>query len=412
MNDLRSEIRAAFEKEQAANPPVANLRERIVKTASTQPRRETNLQWMAVAAAVVIGSLVVVGLMSSRQAHRSLVPAAHPTPSPIADYGPPPAGVPLFYAGDPKHPGWYIGFDWNGVPQGTIKLAQPIDGRLSQAPDGSSFAYSTIGKGGYQQFLDRLGQATASEPAAHYVSEMWADDSQHMCTLDDFKGQWTLGIKRPGEAPTLSSTVAIDPSIARSGILAIELRSCSLPVDRAVLVYNYGGRPTEVWVVRISNGAILYHQSHAANTLADIVASHDSILIAESSNQSTGYLMGGTAPNTTIRSVASNSPMLILDPTYDVVAFSHDNSLVLVTTTPWASGIKTHLAAIEIATGRVVWRYDGDQELAGVFTEPTGAAFAVMFQNPSDQTLHPTVYIAMVYIHPPSPAIPGTYLRP
>ena len=163
--------------------------------------------------------------------------------------------------------------------------------------------------------------------------------------------------------------------------------------------------------MRISTGAILSHQTYAANTLADVVASSDSVLIAENSNLSNGYLVGPNAPNTTIRNV-DNVPVLLLDPNYGVLAFSSDNSLVLVTTTPWASGIKTHLAAIQVATGKVIWRYDGDHELAGVFTEPTAAAFAVMLQNPADQSLHPTVYITMVYVDGKPTGIPGTFVRP
>jgi hypothetical protein len=49
MDQLRSEIRAAFEREQKAHPPVAGLREGMVDAVSAQPRRAPNLQWLAVA---------------------------------------------------------------------------------------------------------------------------------------------------------------------------------------------------------------------------------------------------------------------------------------------------------------------------------------------------------------------------
>jgi len=87
MDDPRSEIRAAFEKEQAASPPVADLRSRITRTVAARPHRQANLQWMAVAAALVIGALVVAGLMSTRLASRSNIPAApKATPTPVSDY--------------------------------------------------------------------------------------------------------------------------------------------------------------------------------------------------------------------------------------------------------------------------------------------------------------------------------------
>src|SRR5450756_2887652 len=97
MDELRSEIRAAFEREQVAHPPVASLRRNVVDAVSARQRPASNFQWVAVAAAVILGVLVVIGLMSTRFHPRATVPAATPNASPVADYGPPPAGVPLLY---------------------------------------------------------------------------------------------------------------------------------------------------------------------------------------------------------------------------------------------------------------------------------------------------------------------------
>jgi len=52
MDQLRSEIRAAFEREQKVYPPEGGLREDILDAVSAQSRRAPNLQWLAVAAAV------------------------------------------------------------------------------------------------------------------------------------------------------------------------------------------------------------------------------------------------------------------------------------------------------------------------------------------------------------------------
>jgi hypothetical protein len=87
MDEMRSEIRAAFEKEQAGHAPAAALRNNIVEAVSAQPRRAPNLQWVAIAAALILGILVVVGLMSTRFAHRASVPvpaATAPAASPSA----------------------------------------------------------------------------------------------------------------------------------------------------------------------------------------------------------------------------------------------------------------------------------------------------------------------------------------
>jgi hypothetical protein len=63
MDDLRSEIRAAFEREQAGHAPSSELRSDIVAAAAVRPQRERNLQWVAVAAALLLGILVVAGLL-------------------------------------------------------------------------------------------------------------------------------------------------------------------------------------------------------------------------------------------------------------------------------------------------------------------------------------------------------------
>jgi hypothetical protein len=87
MDDLRSEIRAAFENEQAAHPPGGGLRTNLVSAAATQTRPQPNLQWVAVAIAAVLGLLIVAGLMSTRLGPRANVPApaaATPSSSPSA----------------------------------------------------------------------------------------------------------------------------------------------------------------------------------------------------------------------------------------------------------------------------------------------------------------------------------------
>lgn len=121
MDDLRTEIREAFESEQAAHPPAPDLRQRVAHRVVTQPGPRSSVQWVAVAVATLLALAVIAGLMSARTAQHRTVPVA-PKPTAVADYGPPPAGVPLIYLADKNHPGWYTGFDWSGKPRGTIKL--------------------------------------------------------------------------------------------------------------------------------------------------------------------------------------------------------------------------------------------------------------------------------------------------
>ena len=413
MDDLRTEIREAFEREQAGHALDRMLLHEITAAAWAQPRRAPNLQWLAIAAAVLLAIAIVAGLLSTRLANRNV--PAHPTatPSPSIDYGPPPAGIALVYVADAQHPGWYNAFDWTGRPRGTIKLAAPISDQvyLTQAPDGSGFITS-LAKGTSSQSYDRLGTPIPENPSLLFARQVWADDSRHLCTLDYNSFQWHIGLRTPGATPTSLRTVAIDPSVVQSGIIALDFSSCSPSNDRAVLVYNYFGRPAQYWVVRLSDGTILKHQTFAANVLGGIVASSDSTLVAENSAGASGSLLGGAAQSTTIRRTSGGSTVLSLDPTFGVIAFSRDESAALVSTSPLAAGAPTPLALVNVQTGSVIWRSGGQDELTAAQEQPDGTAFALFLQDPHDTTLHPTVHVLIVQANGATIAIPGAFSQP
>jgi len=249
--------------------------------------------------AVLAGIVVVAGFAAVQFAPRTAAPAPAvvASPSPVAvDYGPPPAGVPLIWVQDPNHAGRLIGFDWTGKPRGTVKLAQPLGryDKLSQAPDGSAFGIEANGKGGFQIYLDRLGNVDPSPSSViNHQLEMWADDSRHVCALEGFGGPWRLDLTVPG-ATNLSNVVAIDPTLGQSGIIAYSLAACSPRNDRAVIEYSYSGRPTEYWVARISDGAILQQRAYPANQVENVTASMDGSLIAE--NASATYIRRASDP--------------------------------------------------------------------------------------------------------------------
>lgn len=394
-------------------PPSSNLRPSLVRAAVADraPRRQPNFQWMAVAAAIVLAALVVVGLMSSRITNRSTV--APPKASPSGDYGNPPAEVPLVYAADPNHPGWYVGFDWTGTPRGTIKLQEGADPNsyLKQSADGSMFLITPAAKGGTGQYLDRLGRPIAG--ASTYLPlQMWADNGRQYCALATGPGpRWSLSLNTPGSAAATTNGVVLDSPNLTSGVIAIGLVACSPAHDRAVLVYNYFPRPPEVWVVRISDGKVLQHHLYDT-TYSDVAASPDTTLVAVNSAASTGYLAGPVAAETLVTRSSDGSVVARLNPSYEVLAFSADDSQALVATSPYVAGVKTHLATVDLASGNVIWQYIGDQELSGFQANPAGAGFAVMLQTPSDQSAHPSVSLMFVSGTGQEHDVPGSYLRP
>ncbi|TMD35087.1 MAG: anti-sigma factor [Chloroflexi bacterium] len=398
MKDLRSEVRAAFEKEQAPHPPAANLRPTILRSVTERPTRTVNLQWLAAAAVLLITALVVASLVSSR-ALRNQVPA-HASPAPTVrangDYGPPPAGVPLFYLKDPDHPGWYVGFDWGGTPRATLKLPPQSDQgmSLSQSADGSYFIFRPGAKGGGGQFYDRLGKPLAGNGG--FAGAVWADDNSHQCgmAVDENTGKWILATQQPGQPAKTIATVA-PYSVGEQA--AIELLACSYHNDRAVLERIANSYPTDLWVIQLSDGKVLKHTTYSdtGTQLGALTASPDGSLVALNSSKA----FGGTnwfGPTTLVR--ASDGALVAkLDPSYAVLGFSRDTKTVLVTTSPWVNGSPVHLAVLDIASGNFIWRYDGPEFLGGYFTNPAGSGFAVMFYNLSDPGgAHPTVDVVIV----------------
>ena len=157
-----------------------------------------------------------------------------------------------------------------------------------------------------------FGAPIVDPDAQSHGRMMWGDDSTRVCTLDatftgnDMKGRWVLGLKTPGSAAA-AHPVALDTTTWSIGIEAEALASCSPRNDRAVLDYNWYGRPIDIYVARLSDGAVLMHERRATNLLGGITSSADSTLIAENSSASIGALQVTPAPHTTVRRVADGS---------------------------------------------------------------------------------------------------------
>ena len=415
MDEVRSEIRAAFEKEQAGLAPAAALRRNLVEAVAARPRPGRSFQWAAVAAAVLLAVLVVAGLLSTRLlARHANVTSPHVTQSPLGDYGPPPAGVPLIYVHHPSHVGWLIGFDWSGNPRATVKLDQAaMDlGAIRMAPDGQSFVGGPNESGETGEFRDRFGQPI---PGGHFTFPgnitaygIWADDNVHLCgiSFDTHALTYSLSTVAPGEA--VKSVVVTTPNQIGDQE-ALGLLSCSFRNDRAIIQRRNKFGPTEVsvvevWVVKVSDGELVSRNSYSAGSDEQVIGSADATLTAEYSRSFPGQV--GTAARTTIRKVSDRSVIATLDPLVQVFAFSSDNSLVLTYTEPGVGGTEGHLAVIELQSGRTIWSYTGpDQSIGGDLVEPGGDGFAVIINS-----VDPAANVVIVHGDGTTTQLPGRYV--
>jgi hypothetical protein len=391
MDDLRSEIRAAFQKEQEAHPPLGGLRSSLTAAASSHQAPAPNFQWIAVAVAALLGILVVAGLASTRLGPRANLPSATPA-GPLDDYGAPPAGVPLLYVQDPNHKSWLIGYDWSGRPRGTVKL-DSTQASPRMAPDGQSFAIGMGGKGGTDKILDRLGSPVAGTGVLpDGTTPIWADDNRHICgmTFNQRTFAWTLVTIMPGQPVKSVAVIARDKSIGQTGI---SLVSCSVRNDQAIVVRTTVAWPSELWVVQLSSGRAIAHSVYTDSSVVKVVGSSDGVLIAENAPQSAGQDPLYQLAWTTVLRLSDRSIVARLDPSLGVVAFNSDDSLALVTTEVWVGGSLTHLAVIDLRTGRRIWEYDGPDMLDTSTSQPGGRDFALVLRAPDSTDLAGTEVI-------------------
>ena len=380
MDDMRAEIRAAFETEQAAQPPGGGLRGNLVAAAATQSRPAPNLQWIAIAVAAVLGILVVAGLMSTRLGPRANVPGNHKatsarlsTPPPAVDYGPPPAGVPLIYVYDPNNASWLIGYDWSGAPRGTVKLGTevaPDPAAVKMSPDGSGFEVGGTYKGGSGVFLDRLGQPIPAPSALSDVAgAMWADDNIHQClvTFNRQTYDWGLSTQVPGQAAKRVAVIARDNSIGQTGI---SLASCSFQNDRAILMRTVISSISEAWVLRLSDGKVLSHHSFGVGG-ANVVASRDAAYISVMPG-----IGADVAPGALGASIVRVSDWTVVGTVRvaNVWGFSGDDSLLLA---DQLQAPQSRLEVVDWRTRAALWHDQGTTTLATFLAKPAGRDFAV-----------------------------------
>jgi hypothetical protein len=411
MSDPRDLFRAALEDEWGSRRDRPGLEGRVSRrlreSAAGDPRRPD--RWLALSA-VALGLILVValgantlGLLASRRhpppaatnpaAQPSVEPSGSPVPDAEKDYGPPPIGTPLFYYVDQREPSWMVAVDWTGKIRGTLKAAQPIantggydGGVLAVAPDGSRIILGA-------QVVDARGQGTGATVTSDKTGFIWADDSRHLCAMSpQFSPSATLLPQTlmtflPGGQPRASARVGMAGNQAGAGIYA-----CSFQSGRGLVVQNYNQAASESWLVNLTSGAVVHHQTYPSpgNGFSTLTVSHDGAYVAESL---TTTVPNGpsTAGPSVIRSGVTGAVLATTPAGTQVTAFSWDGSLaVLQGTVGTGTAFSTDVRVIEWRTGRVVWRLDASKipgssglplDLDQALANPGGRDIALSFQR-------------------------------
>jgi hypothetical protein len=281
-----------------------------------------------------------------------------------AEPGAPPKNISLIWyatsspnSGGPPDPNAQVrmlALDWNGTLVGSLYSTS----HAYQAPDGTRL---DVAGGFADQAGTIIGLSLSSKGGPGF-----ADDSRHVCTMrsasgGDFTGPEPVAswlFSGPISGP-LHRVAQIGQVGGQSGP---EILACSYQNDRAVVVENVIMWTSEVRVVSLSTGALLYqHQYPSGQVASSVVASHDGRYIAEQliSTDAQGHQI---SPDTVIRRT-SDSAVVARLAGQAVRAFSWDGSRVI--TMPALGAADSHeVRLVDWQGARVLWR----------MTEPAGLA--------------------------------------
>ena len=135
--------------------------------------------------------------------------------------------------------------------------------------------------------------------------------------------------------------------------------ACSFQNDRAVVVETVIMGASDVWIIKLSTGALLFHRQYANGQTPFIRASHDGQYLAEQTASSNGTGFGATV----IRRTSDGKEVARLD-NQTVVAFSWDG-LRVVTMPATGTSAPNEARLVEWQSGKVLWRLPGPSGTAG-----------------------------------------------
>ena len=254
---------------------------------------------------------------------------------------------------------------WDASFSGILPVQVPADAVWSQAPYGATYRIgSTI--------TARDGPVLAVTPWPSKVTPAWSLDGTTLCAAVPERDT-------PGAAMRLESFKFEQPvRVVATGFTTYgnnagyPVLACDTAADRAIVaVFGQGIAPGQLWIYRLSTGALIRSVSYDGNGW--VAASADATMLAESARG--GGLVG--AWKSTIRSADDGATLGTLDG-FSVKGFSGDNARVIAMN-------ETTTALIEWKTGRTVWSASGPY--GGYLAEPgtQRVAIGIGFVGGSDQ---------------------------
>jgi hypothetical protein len=290
------------------------------------------------------------------------------------ELGPPPAGTSLIWYstvppyGPTPQAGSLVALDWSGTVVGKLHTT----GGANQAPDGSRLDVAGLGR------VDQAGQPVAAVQLDK-GGPGWSDDSRHVCLMRTADGGLAQGNGEPAwlfAGPIEGPLHRVAQAGQFGGQSGAGVSACSFLSDRAVVVETVIMGASDVWVIKLSTGALLYHRQYAIADTPSILASHDGQYLAEQTMavDAQGAQRQGA---TLIRRVSDGKEVARLD-NQTVVAFSWDGTRVV--TMPASGSFGTNEARlVDWRSGSILWRLPGPPDTNG-----GEAAYALPRPNGTD----------------------------
>jgi hypothetical protein len=369
--------------------PAPGFEDRVL-AALPADRRRPRQAWAAAAAAVLAIAVVATLVLGARQIVGRTAPAnppsGHPTGAPATPATPTPAPAPtplhvdralavpdsqpVMAFVDPDDPAQVDAIPWSGGPAGRTGVHLPDRAAIwLPSPDGSRFLVGLTAP----EVRDRSGAITGALPRSDKGLPVWADDSRHLCLTAGPAGATvgpaTLELVQPGQPAHSVAQLGRVSGQSQSGLT---VRACSMAADVAVVTQDGPiGNAVELWAVRLSSGAVLFHETppSGAQGTTMVVASRDGQLIAEMATTCCPTAVSST----TVRRTSDGAVVGRLDGRW-VSGFSWDGQLVV--TSDRNSGGTAQI--VRWRTGEVLWTAPAGTQLRSFRPEPGGQRLAVV----------------------------------